>query len=190
MNPRITPDPTTEAAAAVGWGRFAAQDFGSLWLVWSDIGLVQLAYNRPDAAIVHGAPESDVPDRFGAPLEAFFAGEPIDLAQQDIPLDLRGTAFQLRVWSALMSIPRGSVRTYGGIALDIDSPRAMRAVGMANGRNPVSIIVPCHRVVAAGHGIGGYTGGLDRKRALLRLEGVQVEDDQVRPGQLTLFDAP
>ncbi|MBK6808584.1 MAG: methylated-DNA--[protein]-cysteine S-methyltransferase [Sandaracinaceae bacterium] len=92
-----------------------------------------------------------------------------------LPRDARGTPFQHQVWEALCRIPRGAVRSYSGVASDIGNPRAMRAVGLANGRNPLPIVVPCHRVIAASHQLGGYTGGLDRKRALLALEGVRIE---------------
>ncbi len=100
-------------------------------------------------------------------IEAFVAG---DLRRFDLPLDLRGTPFQLRVWRALQKIPYGETRTYAEIALAIGSPRAVRAVGGANGRNPVPLIVPCHRVVAK-DGLGGFTGGLHHKESLLALEG-------------------
>jgi len=88
----------------------------------------------------------------------------------DLPLDLRGTPFQLQVWRALTQIPYGETRTYAQIASQIGHPKATRAVGSANGRNPVPIIVPCHRVIATGGGLGGYSAGLDFKRRLLALE--------------------
>lgn len=100
-------------------------------------------------------------------LEAYFAGT---LTEFDVEVDLGGTAFQRRVWSALQTIPYGETRSYGEIAAYIGSPAASRAVGLANGRNPVSIIVPCHRVIGSSGGLTGYGGGLDRKRALLALE--------------------
>lgn len=88
----------------------------------------------------------------------------------DLPLAPRGTAFQQTVWAALRSIPFGEVRTYGAVAQTIGRPTASRAIGQANGRNPIALIIPCHRVVSA-QGLGGYTGGLDIKRALLEHEG-------------------
>lgn len=102
-----------------------------------------------------------------AQLEAYFAG---DRTTFDIPLSPRGTAFQLRVWSALREIPYGQTRSYRDIAVAIGAPRAMRAVGMANGRNPLSIVVPCHRVVGADGSLTGYGGGLRNKQLLLDLE--------------------
>jgi methylated-DNA-[protein]-cysteine S-methyltransferase len=100
-------------------------------------------------------------------LAAYFAGE---LTAFDLPLDLRGTDFQQRVWAALRAIPYGETRTYGELAASLGAPTASRAVGLANGRNPVSIVVPCHRVVGAGGSLTGYAGGVGRKRALLDLE--------------------
>lgn len=93
----------------------------------------------------------------------------------DLPLDLRGTAFQQRVWAALRAIPPGQVRSYGELAREIGSPGAARAVGAACGANPVGVVVPCHRVVGASGGLTGYAWGPDRKRALLRREGVDLK---------------
>jgi methylated-DNA-[protein]-cysteine S-methyltransferase len=93
----------------------------------------------------------------------------------DLPLEPSGTDFQRRVWRALLDIPYGETRSYADLARTVGSPRAMRAVGQANRRNPIGVVVPCHRVIAADGTIGGYAGGLDRKRHLLRLEGVVVD---------------
>jgi methylated-DNA-[protein]-cysteine S-methyltransferase len=89
----------------------------------------------------------------------------------DLPLDLHGTAFQRAVWQALCRIAPGQTCSYGDIAQAVGSPRAVRAVGAAVGRNPVSVIVPCHRVIGRDGSLTGYAGGLERKQALLRLEG-------------------
>jgi methylated-DNA-[protein]-cysteine S-methyltransferase len=102
-----------------------------------------------------------------AELEAYFAGR---LRQFSIPLDLRGTEFQKRVWNALLAIPYGETWSYAQVAREIGRPSASRAVGRAVGTNPVSIIVPCHRVIGSGGGLVGYGGGLERKKALLALE--------------------
>lgn len=97
-------------------------------------------------------------------------------SQFELPLDLEcGTAFQQSVWQALLGIPRGEVTSYGEISRRIGHPAAVRAVGGAIGRNPVSIIVPCHRVTGSSGALTGYAGGLDRKTALLRLEGAWAE---------------
>jgi methylated-DNA-[protein]-cysteine S-methyltransferase len=104
----------------------------------------------------------------GEQLDEYFAGERTEF---DVPLGAAGTAFQQRVWRALTEIPYGVTASYGQIARTIGSPTASRAVGMANGRNPISIIVPCHRVIGAGGKLTGYAGGVERKRYLLELEG-------------------
>ena len=100
-------------------------------------------------------------------LREYFDGKRRDF---DIPLDVEGTEFQARVWAALRRIPFGRTASYADIARKIGQPKAMRAVGMANGRNPVSIVVPCHRVIGADGSLTGYGGGLDRKKILLDLE--------------------
>jgi methylated-DNA-[protein]-cysteine S-methyltransferase len=103
-------------------------------------------------------------------LDEYFAGKRRDF---HIPLDMRGTPFQLKVWEALLSIPFGETVTYGEQARRIGQPNASRAVGLANGRNPVSIIVPCHRVIGKNGTLTGYGGGLEMKRFLLDLENPQ-----------------
>jgi len=90
----------------------------------------------------------------------------------DLPLRLQGTAFQQRVWRQLTEIPYGQTRSYGQLAQRIDKPSASRAVGLANGRNPISILVPCHRVIGADGSLTGYGGGIERKRWLLVHEGL------------------
>ncbi|MEV5882048.1 methylated-DNA--[protein]-cysteine S-methyltransferase [Streptomyces sp. NPDC052020] len=100
-------------------------------------------------------------------LQAYFTGE---LREFSLPLSLAGTPFQRRVWDQLNRIPYGETRTYGELAHALGVPSASRAVGLANGRNPVSIIVPCHRVIGANGSLTGYGGGLDRKRRLLDFE--------------------
>lgn len=101
-------------------------------------------------------------------LQAYFAGE---LREFDLPLDLHGTDFQLRVWRELERIPYGETRSYSQIAAAIGAPQAVRAVGAANGANPIPIVVPCHRVIGAGGKLVGYGGGLPLKKRLLELEG-------------------
>ena len=92
----------------------------------------------------------------------------------DLPLNPVGTPFQLRVWGALQAIPWGETRTYREIAMTVGSPRAFRAVGMANHRNPLPILIPCHRVVGSDGSLTGYAGGLALKRRLLELEGISL----------------
>jgi methylated-DNA-[protein]-cysteine S-methyltransferase len=112
--------------------------------------------------------QDDAPFReVSAQLEAYFEGEATSF---DVPMDPAGTPFQRRVWRELCAIPYGSAISYVELARRIGQPTASRAVGGANGRNPISIIVPCHRVIAADGTLGGYGGGLDRKRWLLEHE--------------------
>jgi methylated-DNA-[protein]-cysteine S-methyltransferase len=101
-------------------------------------------------------------------LRAYFAGR---LREFDLPLDLQGTDFQLRVWRELERIPYGVTRSYSQIAAAIGAPQSVRAVGAANGANPIPIVVPCHRVIGAGGKLVGYGGGLPLKKRLLELEG-------------------
>ncbi|MER5992152.1 MULTISPECIES: methylated-DNA--[protein]-cysteine S-methyltransferase [Streptomyces] len=122
----------------------------------------------------HRPPEETFGDRDATPfaeareqLAAYFAGE---LKEFTLELRLHGTPFQRRVWDLLTRIPYGETRSYGRLADDLGNPRASRAVGLANGRNPISIIVPCHRVIGASGGLTGYGGGLDRKQRLLDFE--------------------
>jgi methylated-DNA-[protein]-cysteine S-methyltransferase len=102
-------------------------------------------------------------------LKEYFAGS---RKAFDLPLNPVGTKFQMQVWDSLKSIPYGEVLTYGELAAKIKKPKSYRAVGGANGKNPIGIIIPCHRVIAAGGKLGGYTGGLEYKEYLLDLEGV------------------
>lgn len=161
-----------------------------LWIAWSAKGLTRVAWSPAQAPAAEALdaplpPEATLPARYRDVLVAYLAGGEAEPAE--LPIDPRGTAFQRRVWDTLRRIPRGRVRTYGGIAAEIGSPRAMRAVGSANGRNPLPIVVPCHRVIEAGSRLGGYTGGLHLKRFLLDLEGVKIVGDHVQPGQLELI---
>jgi methylated-DNA-[protein]-cysteine S-methyltransferase len=108
----------------------------------------------------------------GRQLDAYFAGTRTAF---DLPLAPIGTPFQLAVWEQLRLIPHGSTTTYGALAARIGRPAAARAVGTAVGRNPISVIVPCHRVVGGDGGLTGFAGGLARKRRLLAIEGVLLE---------------
>jgi O-6-methylguanine DNA methyltransferase len=102
-------------------------------------------------------------------LRCYFDGASAEVG--DLPLDMRGAAFEKRVWKALLEIPPGRTTSYGAIAKALGSEGASRAVGLANGANPVAIIVPCHRVIGSTGSLTGYGGGLERKETLLRLEG-------------------
>jgi methylated-DNA-[protein]-cysteine S-methyltransferase len=106
-------------------------------------------------------------------LEEYFAGARKDF---DLPLKLNGTEFQVNVLKALLKIPYGETVSYGEIARRIGKPKAVRAVGAANGRNPIPIVVPCHRVIGSSGDLTGFGGGLDTKEALLRLEAENTQD--------------
>jgi methylated-DNA-[protein]-cysteine S-methyltransferase len=110
----------------------------------------------------------------GERLERYFAGDFGSFA--GLPLETNGTVFQRSVWTALCAIPPGTTITYGAIARALGSPAATRAVGLANGANPIAIVVPCHRVIGADGTLTGYGGGLARKAWLLRHEGIPVPD--------------
>lgn len=163
------------------WAAGLESPVGPLWCVEEDGRLVALDRLRPSHWPILAAPDAvTLPgQRPASPLlrvareqlEAYFAGR---LRDFDLPLAPRGTAFQRRVWQALQDIPYGETRSYSQLAAAVDSPLACRAVGRANGRNPLMIVIPCHRVIAADGGLGGYSGGLDIKRFLLRLEGHRV----------------
>ncbi len=144
---------------------------GAISVVAGDGGLEHIHFDAGDSPF---APPPGARAGRNAHLDAaerelaeYFAGT---RRKFDVPLAAAGTAFQRRVWRALLDIPYGSTDSYGAIAQRIGRPRASRAVGAANGRNPLPIIVPCHRVIAASGSLGGYTGGVWLKRALLDLE--------------------
>lgn len=124
------------------------------------------------------------PRAFGEAVEqlaAYFAGDRTDF---DLEFDLHGSEFQRRVWQALLTIPYGETRSYGQIAAQIGAIGSARAVGLANGHNPIAIVVPCHRVIGANGNLTGYGGGLDRKRTLLAMERSRTSAH----AELTLFD--
>ena len=144
---------------------------GRLCLAWTDRGLLRLDFGpqRIERLLGGGAfaaEDRELPPEWDGELRRYFGGEPMRFT---IPLDLRGTAFEREVWAALQTIPYGRTKTYAKVAAQIGRPGAARAVGGANGKNPVSVVVPCHRVVAA-NSLGGYGAGIGIKRALLDLE--------------------
>jgi len=108
-------------------------------------------------------------------LEAYFADR---LKVFDLPLAPKGTAFQKQVWAALIDVPYGETASYGEIAVAVGNPKACRAVGLANGKNPIAIIIPCHRIIGAGGHLTGYGSGLEIKSGLLELEGHRLVGDR------------
>jgi methylated-DNA-[protein]-cysteine S-methyltransferase len=148
---------------------------GRLDLIANDDALVAVLWERDDPNRVRLEPRIDAVDHPILSLTAqqlgeYFAGE---RRVFDIPLQFRGPEFQKSVWQALLTIPFGETRTYGQIAQQIGRPTASRAVGAANGANPISIIAPCHRVIGADGALTGFAGGMENKRLLLNLEGAR-----------------
>jgi methylated-DNA-[protein]-cysteine S-methyltransferase len=146
---------------------------GTMLVAASDAGVAGVWFegqrHGPDASGWREDGQHPVLREAVAQLRAYFAGERTGF---ELPLDLdAGTPFQRSVWSALLAIPRGATTSYAQIARQLGRPQAARAIGAAVGRNPVSIVVPCHRVLGTGGNLTGYAGGLERKTALLRLEG-------------------
>lgn len=143
-----------------------ASPIGDLRLAETDRGLTAILFDDQSAPANWRkveALESDIVDQ----LEAYFTGE---LREFDLSLAPDGSQFQQRVWDAVREIPHGETRSYLEIAVSLGDPAAVRAVGAANGRNPLPIVVPCHRVVGSDGSLTGYAGGVDRKRRLLELE--------------------
>ena len=155
---------------------------GTILLVASDTALLALDFHDYDERMQrllhahHGDVEVHAGrERLGVreALERYFAGE---LSALDaLPTQTNGTTFQREVWAALRTIPPGTTLSYGALARRLGNPNAMRAVGLANGANPIGIVVPCHRVIGANGTLTGYGGGLARKRWLLAHEGVELQ---------------
>jgi len=146
---------------------------GPMIVAATDTGLAGLWFegqrHMPDTSSWPHAPKHPVLLDAMAQLRDYFAGR---RTRFELPLDLQGgTAFQQSVWHALLAIPAGGTTSYGDISQQVGRPAAVRAVGAAVGRNPVSIVVPCHRVLGRDGSLTGYAGGLERKSALLELEG-------------------
>ncbi len=153
---------------------------GPLTIAVSEAGLAWLAFGKQFPEKLGGqlaewrrseAATREVRKQLGE----YFAGKRKEF---DLTLDLCGTDFQKNCWEALLGIPYGETRSYAEIARTVGRPNAYRAVGQSNHHNPVAIIVPCHRVLAAGKALGGYGGGLSTKALLLRLEGAEFRDEE------------
>ncbi|WP_040242869.1 methylated-DNA--[protein]-cysteine S-methyltransferase [Chromohalobacter japonicus] len=156
----VTPEPTSP--------------LGTLRILASEHGIREIAF--VDSAETPAAP-SPLTETCREQLSAYLKGELCDF---DVPLDPQGTPFQQRVWQALARIPFGETRSYAEIARDIDNLKAVRAVGAANGRNPLPIVVPCHRVIGRDGTLTGYAGGLERKAWLLELERTHIRHHSTR----------
>ena len=167
--------------------KWMSSPVGPLKLVAGEHGLRAVLWAGDAPRRVPLPPLREVPahpllDRAEAELHDYFAG---GRTRFSLPLDFHGTAFQKRVWGLLLAIPYGETRSYGQLAAELGDPRASRAVGAANGRNPLSIIAPCHRVVGTNGRLTGFAGGLEAKAKLLRLEADRVQ----KQGGLRLEEA-
>ena len=153
--------------------KIIASPVGALTLVASDEGLAAILWENDNPKRVRLGELTDGSDhpvilQAEQQLAEYFAGK---RSAFSIRLDMAGTEFQKKVWQALLTIPFGETRSYNEIARQVGNPKASRAVGAANGRNPVSIITPCHRAIGSDGSLTGFAGGLDAKRYLLTLEG-------------------
>jgi methylated-DNA-[protein]-cysteine S-methyltransferase len=152
---------------------------GALTLAASGKGLAVLSFRgieeyreSPQFKSAEWAESKRVVQPYFSVVQAYLQGKSRSL---DMALDLRGTDFQMKCWNALLRIPFGETRSYADIAAEVDCPRGFRAVGLANNRNPVAIVVPCHRVIETNGKLGGYGGGLPAKEWLLQLEGAPLK---------------
>jgi len=163
--------------------KLVTSPIGTLKLVASDEGLVAVLWEKERPGRVN------LPDLVENPAHPLLLRTEKELNEYfsrtrksfTVPLDMRGTYFQKQVWEALLGIPFGETRTYGQLANQLGNPKGTRAVGAANGRNPIAIIVPCHRVIGFSGKLTGFAGGLDAKAYLLSLEGAKIRNLKVTP---------
>ena len=154
-----------DTESPVGRLRLVAESSVLIAVLWENDPCDRVRLDTPVES--SGSPSERVLVAAKRQLDEYFVGQRILF---DLPFALRGTPFQKQVWNALLAIPYGQTRTYGQLADQIGNPKAVRAVGAANGKNPISVIVPCHRVIGASGKLTGFAGGLDAKETLLRLE--------------------
>jgi methylated-DNA-[protein]-cysteine S-methyltransferase len=170
---------THRTAAAAQAAHIVDSPVGPLYLAATDAGLTHLLFatetDRKPAAVARSGEAARILRETERQLSDYFAGRRREF---DLPLAPAGTEFQLATWRALREVSFGETISYGELARRLGRPRAVRAVGTANGANPIAIIVPCHRVIGADGSLAGYGGGLDTKRRLLSLEGVLLEDER------------
>ncbi len=161
-------------ATPIGTALLVTDEHGSLrafnWTDYEPGMLTWIARHYASSVLTEGRVAPSLKRSF----EAYFEGDALALGS--VAWKASGTAFQLRVWGALCTIPCGETLSYLGLARRIGQPTAVRAVGLANGANPVAVVVPCHRVIGTNGSLTGYGGGLDRKRWLLNLEGAAFKD--------------
>lgn len=141
---------------------------GKIKITASATGLISVLFVDEDEGMQASKPANSITENTVAQLEEYFSGTRTIF---DIPLSPVGTAFQQQVWQELVKIPFGKIDTYSSISRKLNNPLSVREVGAANGKNPIAILIPCHRVIGADGGLTGYAGGLWRKEKLLKLEG-------------------
>lgn len=146
---------------------FCETPFGRIGIAEESGAITNLFFGNTVRPGAYEEAETPLLQKAAAQLQAYLGGE---RAMFDLPLAPEGTVFERMVWESLLTIPYGETRTYGQLAARLGRPQASRAVGRANGRNPISIIIPCHRVIGANGALTGYAGGLPMKKALLALE--------------------
>jgi methylated-DNA-[protein]-cysteine S-methyltransferase len=162
--------------APIGAFLIATDEAGTLRAVdfWDDEAAMRRLLARQYGATPVQFGQAPAPIRRA--FDDYFAGD--IRALERVPVATVGTAFQRKVWAALQRIPAGETRSYGQLAVEIGEPKAMRAVGLANGQNPIAMVIPCHRVIGADGSLTGFGGGLDRKRWLLRHEGAGFRENR------------
>lgn len=190
-NMRVTKHPVAAQSSAwrsggagvtVGW-TIANTELGSMLLAATDTGICRLSFDEDASVLKRRFPNANILAGGGL-LNALVDGAISAIKQPrnmpDLPLDIGGTMFQQLVWNALLQIPAGETRSYAEIAAAVGKPDAVRATGTANGASPVSVLIPCHRVIRSDGGLGGYAYGLERKRLLLAWErGSDLLDTQL-----------
>lgn len=142
--------------------------FGDIFICASDIGVTSLGWKERDIPLVSKTDKYPLISMAVTQLKEYFSGARKSF---DLPLDLKGTEFQMKVWKELQRVPYGKTLTYKDIAAKVKSPKAVRAVGTANGKNPLCVIIPCHRIIGSNGKLSGYAWGIDLKEKLLKLEG-------------------
>ncbi|RRQ51796.1 methylated-DNA--[protein]-cysteine S-methyltransferase [Sphingorhabdus wooponensis] len=177
MNAAMTPSAWINGGAGVSiYWAVAETVLGAMLLAATDKGICRLSFDENESVLTRRFPNATLLSKGGS-LSALIDGavfaiqNPKQMPQ--LPLDVGGTDFQMAVWQALQQIPAGETRNYAEIAVAVGKPDAVRAAGTANGANPVSVLIPCHRVIRSDGGLGGYAYGLDRKRRLLAWESGQ-----------------
>jgi methylated-DNA-[protein]-cysteine S-methyltransferase len=178
--PRVHAGQMSEAMTAESYG-YAPTPLGRVLVITAGDELVGLHFDGHARTPEIGARTSGAGETLSAvagQLDEYFRGVRTGF---DLPLRLEGTPFQRKVWAALLDIPFGQTSTYAEVAARIGRPRAVRAVGAANGQNPISIVVPCHRLIGANGDLTGYGWGLERKRSLLELEGADLRRRPAKP---------